>query len=75
MENFDYTISIGQLVEQLTLNQRAPGMRSGAPPVAEKAKRSIGQCRRAVPCGESPCGNATRHNRVESLKVHQKNPD
>ena len=25
MENFDYTISIGQLVEQLTLNQWALG--------------------------------------------------
>ncbi len=25
MENFDYTISIGQLGEQLTLNQRAQG--------------------------------------------------
>ena len=28
MGNFNYTISIGQLGEQLTLNQRVPGMRS-----------------------------------------------
>ena len=73
---------VGGFLFSMYLETQTPSVRYAGHGYAELSAAGGGESEAehwAVPqssaSGGSPRSNATRHNRVESLKVHQKNPD